>query len=192
MPSVRPTGCASQLPGPGREVNDRTPSAPSAPRRVAGSRRSAQGSPSRPTARCGASALLDDDPRGLLDSLGTHAPAPARERRSESKAAAERRGGRRRHPRGPRKGGQEGATAKGRVRRQLPAQQERGGASRERARGRSAHLTPAAASASSPRWFTALQCERCEQSPGVRLFFTFLPTYPRLQATETFCLLHSI
>lgn len=30
MPSVRPTGCASQLPGPGREVTDRTPSAPSA------------------------------------------------------------------------------------------------------------------------------------------------------------------
>ena len=30
MPSVRPTGCASQLPGPGREVNDRTPSAPRA------------------------------------------------------------------------------------------------------------------------------------------------------------------
>jgi len=29
MPSVRPTGCASQLPGPGREVDDRTPSAPS-------------------------------------------------------------------------------------------------------------------------------------------------------------------
>ena len=28
MPSVRPTGCASQLPGPGREVTDRTPSAP--------------------------------------------------------------------------------------------------------------------------------------------------------------------
>ena len=126
------------------------------------------------------------------DSCDSYEPAPARERRSESKAAAERRGGRRRRPRGPRKGGQEGATAKGRVRRQLPAQQERGGASRERARGRSAHLTPAAASASSPRWFTALQCERCEQSPGVRLFFTFLPTYLRLQATETFCLLHSI
>ena len=31
MPSVRPTGCASQLPGPGREVDDRTPSAPSSP-----------------------------------------------------------------------------------------------------------------------------------------------------------------
>ena len=30
MPSVRPTGCASQLPGPGREVADCTPSAPSA------------------------------------------------------------------------------------------------------------------------------------------------------------------
>ena len=30
MPSVRPTGCASQLPGPGREVTDCTPSAPSA------------------------------------------------------------------------------------------------------------------------------------------------------------------
>ena len=26
--AARPTGCASQLPGPGREVDDRTPSAP--------------------------------------------------------------------------------------------------------------------------------------------------------------------
>ena len=30
MPSVRPTGCASQLPGPGREVADRTPGMPPA------------------------------------------------------------------------------------------------------------------------------------------------------------------
>ena len=29
MPSVRPTGCASELPGPGREVTNRTPSAAS-------------------------------------------------------------------------------------------------------------------------------------------------------------------
>ena len=45
MPSVRPTGCASQLPGPGREVDDRTPSAPSA--RGVGLWRDAAGS------RCG-------------------------------------------------------------------------------------------------------------------------------------------
>ena len=31
MPIIRPAGCASELPGPGCEVNDCTPSAPSAP-----------------------------------------------------------------------------------------------------------------------------------------------------------------
>ena len=43
MPIIRPAGCASELPGPGCEVNDCTPSAPSAQRSWEEDRRKRRG-----------------------------------------------------------------------------------------------------------------------------------------------------